>query len=151
MTPHKSCKIGLDRIYKRYNPGQFKRIVWGHRSLTVVIFPHQFAQTGWFIESGQSSSCSFWICQSIPCFLKFQFLWRHSYIYIYIDPDNVSSRSYAEWKLCGDGRLKTPKWQLQNLGHLSFPSLPVNAPELNGSLCFSFIFFSHTNAKSPWL
>ena len=46
MTPHKSFKIGLDRIYKRYNPGQFKRIVWGHRSLTVVIFPHQFALTG---------------------------------------------------------------------------------------------------------
>ena len=43
--------------------------------------------------------------------------------------------------VCGDERLKTPKWQLQNLGHLSFPSLPVSAPELNGSLCFSFIFF----------
>ena len=29
MTPNKSFKIGLDRIYKRYNPGQNIKRLYG--------------------------------------------------------------------------------------------------------------------------
>ena len=126
MTPHKSFKIGLDLICKRCNPGQFKRIVWGHRSLTVVIFPHQFALTGWFIESGQSSSCSFWICQSIPCFLKFQFLWRHSYLVRW--PRLCQLQLLGWMEIVWRRKTQNPKVTVTKSGSLEFPKLTSKRP-----------------------
>ena len=46
---------------------------------------------GWFSARGLFPSCSFWICQPIPLFSNFKFLWCHFLLFHYCAPLMVPS------------------------------------------------------------
>ena len=135
--------VHLDSIYRHYN---FKWIVWGHRSITVVIFPHQFALTGWFEESGQFSSSSSWICQSIPYFLKCQGLWRHSYLVRW--PRLCQLQVLGWMEIVWRRKTQNPKVTVTKSGSLEFPKLTSKRPWTKRIIVFPSCFFFPTQTLS---
>ena len=54
--------------------------LWSHQSIKLFIHPRHFALKDWFLANEHFPSCSFWICHPIPWCLKFEFLWRHTFL-----------------------------------------------------------------------
>ena len=91
-------EIGLN--LKRYNPSDFIRKCMEHQRVTVAyISPSICINWGCFWQGGFFSSCSPSICLPLPCFHKFEFLWRHIYL-LYIVPRAVlfPSQRVRSWK-----------------------------------------------------
>lgn len=54
--------------------------LWSHQSMKLLMYPRHFALKDWFLANEHFPSCSFWIYHPIPWCLKFEFLWRHTFL-----------------------------------------------------------------------